>query len=325
MTNAVYHRSLGNPPVEVNKFGSCPESREVGICVELCSSDMDCSGNQKCCSNGCGHVCQNPVDLEPQNPCDFGFPLSSVYCGRGPTHQDCPKGYSCKIDPVDTYAVCCPEDLCLEEGDSKTCYIDQCDVITCPNFPDARCDPNYCSGCYASFFVGAKNVTNICEGDGEPTCPEGSIRVDCKVDPCTVTKCPQFPRARCVPNYCGGCYAEFFVGEKNVTEKCLVSRNNTSVELCPDGRPPVACLVNPCDVTKCPKHPRARCVANYCGGCHADFFVGEKNVTKNCEASDICPDGSQPVKCDVNPCKFTKCPNSNCVPNYCGGCNAECR
>ncbi len=381
LTNAVYHSSLVISPDAVNKYDSCPKPTGSGICVELCSSDMDCSGNQKCCSNGCGHVCENPVDVEPQNPCGFGSPLSSVFCGRGPTHQDCPKGYSCKTDPVDAYAVCCPEDLCSEGGNSTTCYIDPCDVITCPDFPEAQCVPNYCHGCYASFFVGSKNVTKMCEGDDEPPCPEGSTRVDCKVDPCEVTKCPQYPSARCVPNYCGGCYAQFFVGEKNVTGKCRVSNNTKSVELCPDGsfpvdclvdpckdakcpqhpralcvanfcgdchaefflgkrnvtekclvsqlcpdgRPPVACLVNPCEVTKCPQHPRARCVANYCGGCHADFFVGEKNVTQNCDASDLCPDGSQPVKCALNPCQVTKCPNSNCVPNYCGGCHAECR
>lgn len=44
------------------KPGQCPRLRPgtVGICVELCSNDFDCSGSQKCCSNGCGHVCTTP-------------------------------------------------------------------------------------------------------------------------------------------------------------------------------------------------------------------------------------------------------------------------
>ncbi|KAK3605484.1 hypothetical protein CHS0354_001472 [Potamilus streckersoni] len=364
----------------VNKRGSCPQSRGSGICVELCSSDIDCSGNQKCCSNGCGHTCQNPVDVEPQNPCDFGSPLSSIFCGYGPTHQDCPKGYSCKIDPLDAYAVCCSEDLCPEGEDSTKCYVDPCDVITCLAFPDAQCIPNYCNGCYASFFIGGKNVTSVCEGADEPPCPEGSTRVECKVDPCEVTKCPQYPSARCVPNYCGGCYAAFFVGEKNVTEKCRVSnirdgscqdgsvivdclvdpckdakcsqrprarcvvnycggcraeffvgkRNVTEKcevsQHCPDGKPIVSCKVDPCQVTKCPKYPRARCVAHYCGGCHAHFFVGERNVTKDCQTSEPCPDGKPPVSCLDDPCQVTKCPKypqARCVANYCGGCHAH--
>uniref|UniRef100_A0A8C3XSL0 WAP domain-containing protein n=1 Tax=Chelydra serpentina TaxID=8475 RepID=A0A8C3XSL0_CHESE len=28
-----------------------------GICLEECSGDDSCPPGQKCCSNGCGHVC----------------------------------------------------------------------------------------------------------------------------------------------------------------------------------------------------------------------------------------------------------------------------
>ena len=35
----------------------CPKPTGFGICVELCSRDEDCFAGQKCCSNGCGHVC----------------------------------------------------------------------------------------------------------------------------------------------------------------------------------------------------------------------------------------------------------------------------
>ena len=44
------------------KPGECPPIRaDAGICVEGCSSDNDCGGDMKCCSNGCGHTCQAPV------------------------------------------------------------------------------------------------------------------------------------------------------------------------------------------------------------------------------------------------------------------------
>lgn len=43
------------------KPGVCPNIEGmIGICVELCSDDSDCNGTQKCCSNGCGHVCMKP-------------------------------------------------------------------------------------------------------------------------------------------------------------------------------------------------------------------------------------------------------------------------
>ena len=33
-----------------------------GTCVEECQHDINCTGEgQKCCSNGCGHVCVNAV------------------------------------------------------------------------------------------------------------------------------------------------------------------------------------------------------------------------------------------------------------------------
>ena len=37
----------------------------IGICVELCSADDDCSEGEKCCSNGCGHVCTRAIPGPP--------------------------------------------------------------------------------------------------------------------------------------------------------------------------------------------------------------------------------------------------------------------
>ena len=46
-----------------DKVGECPSVRNdtVGICLQNCTYDKECTGNQKCCSNGCGHVCVEPV------------------------------------------------------------------------------------------------------------------------------------------------------------------------------------------------------------------------------------------------------------------------
>ena len=48
----------------VDKVGSCPaavDGGSMGLCVEECSGDESCGGNQKCCSNGCGHSCIEPA------------------------------------------------------------------------------------------------------------------------------------------------------------------------------------------------------------------------------------------------------------------------
>ena len=41
------------------KPGKCPVINEgsFGTCDEGCTTDHDCEGNAKCCSNGCGSVC----------------------------------------------------------------------------------------------------------------------------------------------------------------------------------------------------------------------------------------------------------------------------
>lgn len=43
------------------KSGKCPPlPKDVGVCIASCSIDKDCSFDQKCCSNGCGHTCKQP-------------------------------------------------------------------------------------------------------------------------------------------------------------------------------------------------------------------------------------------------------------------------
>nr|BAE26196.1 unnamed protein product [Mus musculus] len=52
--------ALSNPK---EKPGACPKPppRSFETCDERCTGDGSCSGNMKCCSNGCGHACKPPV------------------------------------------------------------------------------------------------------------------------------------------------------------------------------------------------------------------------------------------------------------------------
>ncbi|XP_053376969.1 papilin-like [Mercenaria mercenaria] len=56
------------------KAGECPviESDTFGICVEECQNDGECGGSQKCCNNGCGQTCMNPLGYDicslPKDP-----------------------------------------------------------------------------------------------------------------------------------------------------------------------------------------------------------------------------------------------------------------
>nr|XP_006817093.1 PREDICTED: uncharacterized protein LOC100376421 [Saccoglossus kowalevskii] len=159
-------------------------------------------------------------------------------------------------------------------------------------------------------------------------CPPGVPELQCSIDPCEVETCPLFPRARCVANFCGGCNAVFYHKGKEVD--CTVDKpgecpipqgGSMCVELCGDdedcdgtmkccstgcghvcmepddngcwpGVPMVYCFADPCRVTECPAYPEAKCVANYCGGCNADFYVDGELVDCIGEDCDGHEDGT---------------------------------
>ncbi len=55
---------------------------------------------------------------------------------------------------------------------------------------------------------------------------------------------------------------------------------------CPPDKPLVSCFADPCMFATCPAHPDAVCVADFCGGCNARFFIGKKEVTDTCSKND---------------------------------------
>lgn len=90
-----------------------------------------------------------------------------------------------------------------------------CDMALGIAFVDGLC--NYMSGCdwvvdgvdYSDqFYESFDECSEACE------CSEGWVY--CFVDPCLVTECPAYPDAYCIPDYCGGCHADFFVNSVEV-------------------------------------------------------------------------------------------------------------
>jgi len=77
---------------------------------------------------------------------------------------------------------------------------------------------------------------------------------------------------------------------------------------CPDNRPSVRCLAQPCEATKCDE-PYDVCVDDYCGGCNAIFFnaEGSRVCSKESEPSSVC---SNDKDCDTD---NTYCANGKCL------------
>ncbi|KAK3601371.1 hypothetical protein CHS0354_037685 [Potamilus streckersoni] len=76
-----------------DKRGTCPRPG-YGICADLCSSDRDCPRREKCCYNGCGHDCMDPVSevIKPGRCPKTGYGRCSDRCS---SDGDCPGREKC--------------------------------------------------------------------------------------------------------------------------------------------------------------------------------------------------------------------------------------
>ncbi|KAJ8046124.1 hypothetical protein HOLleu_09312 [Holothuria leucospilota] len=99
---------------------------------------------------------------------------------------------------------------------------------------------------------------------------------------------------------------------------------------CEEGHDMVPCtFFNPCEFTRCPKHPEARCRISHCGTCHAQYFVD--NIRVNCFEDDVCDIDTPLLPCFLDDsCAFLHfhqaCPaasQAECRLNYCGSCFYE--
>ncbi|XP_065920033.1 kielin/chordin-like protein [Dysidea avara] len=101
--------SQGCPEVDPDSFGICPED---------CSIDSDCTNGQLCCSNGCGHVCMEPVI----DPC------ANVRCAA----PECNNASAGTIIPE---GECCPVCACSTvSGDmvaAGTSFMNDCNTCSC--------------------------------------------------------------------------------------------------------------------------------------------------------------------------------------------------
>ena len=85
-------------------------------------------------------------------------------------------------------------------------------------------------------------------------------------------------------------YINRFVDIEGDTVLCIECEaiNVTSIEISDECEFPVACFANPCEVSECTSYPDAACVANYCEGCWADYYLDGELI--NCDLSMDCVD-----------------------------------
>jgi hypothetical protein len=130
----------------------------------------------------------------------------------------------------------------------------------------------------------SKLIITLCDNNNKGEEKEGKIcgpgveLTSCFIDPCMLPGervCRGFLNAECRANYCGGCFAEWYLN--NVRVDCGETSERSSTAI-PRPCKRNACFLNPCLVSTCDGHPGAVCVPNYCGGCNAEYFLNGTRV-----------------------------------------------
>ena len=85
-------------------------------------------------------------------------------------------------------------------------------------------------------------------------------------------------------------YINRFVDIEGDTVQCIECEaiNVTSIAISDDCQIPVNCFVDPCLMSECTSYPDAECVANYCEGCWADYYLNGELI--NCDLTMDCVD-----------------------------------
>ncbi|XP_078340540.1 uncharacterized protein LOC111107500 isoform X3 [Crassostrea virginica] len=88
---------IGNPGIGY-KYGTCPQVPDNGALGNLCNTDYDCPGQQKCCYVWYGPKrCQIPVEFQRPGNCPYIAPYGGNYAVGGYCNTDyhCYYGQKC--------------------------------------------------------------------------------------------------------------------------------------------------------------------------------------------------------------------------------------
>ena len=94
-----------------------------------------------------------------------------------------------------------------------SCPAFACQTASCPAYPGATCRTDVC-GCNPRFYVNGNEVK--CDSNQQPQQQPCRNPVNCWANPCRFSSCPAFPEATCVADYCGGCFAKYYMNGKEV-------------------------------------------------------------------------------------------------------------
>ncbi|XP_019635444.1 PREDICTED: kielin/chordin-like protein [Branchiostoma belcheri] len=267
-----------------SKSGRCPNLMQKYwtplMCISECSDDMDCDGENKCCSTGCGQVCFSPVadTTVPEQVCPHIKYGTFGMCVDECSHDD----------------MCAPNQLCCSNGCARTCMEpvsahcvdetgeshmqgstwqrDSCTVCSCMN-GDITCHTSKCmpvphgclpvhtpGHCCPAFDCPIKE--RLCTKEGQHWQEDVCTNCTCQSGKaiCTAQACPQVPTG-CKPIYSDTeCCPRF---------ECQDSCMTQSGSVIPDGQ---TYNVDKCTSCVC-RNGKSICTPTVCPTPHPDCEV----------------------------------------------------
>ncbi|XP_078349655.1 thyroglobulin-like isoform X1 [Oculina patagonica] len=262
------------------KPGFCPamQTDQFRLCSEECQIDDDCAGNQKCCSNGCGHVCTAPEYKEKPGHCPaVDIHHVGLCTSKCSSDRDCQGDQKCCSNGCGRTCSAPVRQACPRGAPFMMCLDNPCEGSSCPANPKAKCRANSCGKCTPQFFDDNDNVVD---------CAKSITK--CQKEYLDATSNPQLlglftPNCRADGSYApmqchhstGFCWCVTKDGKEipntkiRGRPKCEVSATPFSIgPKCDDGTSWKLCS-DACKKATCTNNPEAKCVPPM-GGCGAD-------------------------------------------------------
>ncbi|XP_063969519.1 kielin/chordin-like protein [Lytechinus pictus] len=176
---------------KVEKAGVCPSSSsiQVGRGIFVCRQDADCFGDDKCCWNGAGLVCTDPIPKTHEGQCPI------------PWVSECLSHHRTDLCQVDNQ--CARSEKCCESGCGKACRRISDQVNEKATMVNLLIKAGHCPS------VTGMNCSTIFEcstdqgcGSNLKCCSNG-CGLEC-VEPIIFVKYGQCPRASYEESQCGG-------------------------------------------------------------------------------------------------------------------------
>ncbi|XP_065662150.1 uncharacterized protein LOC101241534 isoform X5 [Hydra vulgaris] len=202
---------------------------------------------------------------------------------------------------------------CSDDVPTPACGFKPCNKLTCLDYPEAVCKPNYCGDCKADFYLDGKKVQ----------CNNTKCNKECPLNEY---------KPKCGSNgvqYMSLCFIEVAQCEDN---SLMIEFDGQCSNECPEDAPTPACGFKPCDKLTCLDYPDAVCKPNYCGGCKAAFYLdGKKVQCNNTKCNKECPDDEDNPKCGSNGVQYknlcsilvAQCEDNNLMIEFDGPCQKE--